>query len=68
MYALTRGYLDSVAISNISQFEEGLKEYAQKHAKTFYKEVKETKMWTDAGEAELKKVIQEYKDAFVISK
>ena len=68
LYALTRGYLDSVAIPNISQFEEGLKEYAQKHAKTFYKEVKETKMWTDAGEAELKKVIQEYKDSFVVSK
>ena len=36
--------------------------------KTFYKEVRETKMWTDAGEAELKKVIQEYKDSFIVSK
>ena len=68
LYALTRGYLDSVAIPNISQFEEGLKEYAQKQAKTFYKEVRETKMWTDAGEAELKKVIQEYKDSFVVTR
>ena len=68
LYALTRGYLDSVPIINIGLFEEGLKEYAQKHAKTFYKEVKETKMWTEAGETELKKVIQEFKDSFVVSK
>jgi len=68
LYALTRGYMDNISISDISAFEDGLKEYAQKNAKIFYKEVHETKMWTDAGEAELKKVIQEFKDTFVINK
>jgi len=68
LYALTRGYMDNISISDISAFEDGLKEYAQKNAKIFYKEVRETKMWTDAGEAELKKVIQEFKDTFVSNK
>ncbi|MEI6190844.1 MAG: F0F1 ATP synthase subunit alpha [bacterium] len=68
LYALTRGYMDNISISDISAFEDGLKEYAQKNAKIFYKEVRETKMWTDVGEAELKKVIQEFKDTFVINK
>ena len=42
-------------------------EYAQKNAKTFYKEVRESKMWTEAGEAELKKTITEFKGAFAIN-
>ena len=61
LYALTKGYLDDVAIDNIKSFEEGLTEYARKNAKTFYKDVTNTKMWTDAGEAELVKVIGEFK-------
>ncbi len=64
LYALTKGYLDDVAIDKIKLFEEGLIEYANKNAKDFYKEVKETKIWTDAGEQELVKVIGEYKNSF----
>lgn len=67
LYALTHGYLDDVAIADISQFEEELKEYAQKHAKTFYKELRETNMWTDAGEEELNNVIQEFKNMSAVS-
>ena len=33
-------------------------------AKLFYKDIRETKMWSDAGEAELKKVIGEFKNSF----
>jgi F-type H+/Na+-transporting ATPase subunit alpha len=67
LYALTKGYLDDVVIDKIKLFEEGLIEYANKNAKTFYKEVKETKIWTDAGEQELIKVIGEYKNSFTTS-
>ena len=65
MYALTKGYMDTIAIDKIKIFEEGLTEYARKNAKTFYKDVMETKMWTDAGEQELIKVIGDFKGSFV---
>jgi F-type H+-transporting ATPase subunit alpha len=64
LYSLTKGFMDDVAIDKIKLFEEGLAEYARRNAKTFYKEVKETKMWTEAGEAELVKVIGEFKNGF----
>ena len=67
LYALTKGYMDTVALDKIKLFEEGLPDYAQKNAKTFYKEISETKMWTDAGETELKKVLGEYRDSFLIA-
>lgn len=34
------------------------------HTKPFYKDPHETKMWTDKGEAELKKMIEELKNSF----
>ncbi len=64
MYALVKGFMDDVAIEKIKEFESGLIEYSDKHAKTFYKEVAESKMWTDKGEEELKKVIGEFKQSF----
>jgi F-type H+-transporting ATPase subunit alpha len=64
LYALTKGHMDDVAIDQIKSFEEGLIEYAKRNAKVFYKEVTDTKMWTDAGEEELKKVIGEFKQSF----
>jgi len=64
LYALTKGYMDNVAIDKIKLFEEGLVEYARKNAKAFYKEVMETKVFTEAGEQELVKVIGEFKGSF----
>ena len=64
LYALTKGLMDDVAVDQIKAFEEGLVEYARRNAKSFYKEVMETKMWTDQGEAELVKVIGEFKQSF----
>jgi F-type H+-transporting ATPase subunit alpha len=61
LYALTKGHMDDIAIDAIKSFEEGLTEYARRNAKTFYKEVTDTKMWSDAGEAELVKIIAEFK-------
>jgi len=65
LYALTKGFLDNIAVDQIKSFEEGLIEYAQRNAKTFYKEVIDTKMWTDAGEEELVKTINEFKQSFI---
>jgi F-type H+-transporting ATPase subunit alpha len=64
LYALTRGLLDDIALDKIKAFEEGLVEYAQSHAKKFMKEVIEKGMWSDDGEAELKKMIEECKGVF----
>ncbi|ETB63720.1 TPA: F0F1 ATP synthase subunit alpha [Candidatus Nomurabacteria bacterium] len=64
LYALTRGYTDNIPLDKIKEFESGLIEYAERNAKVFMKEITESKMWTDAGEAEIKKVIEEYIASF----
>ena len=64
LYALTKGFMDDVAIEKMKEFEAGLIEYSERNAKTFYKEVKESKMWTDKGEEELKRVIEDFKKSF----
>lgn len=66
LYTLVKGFMDDVPVAKIKEFEAGLIDYTESHAKTFYKDVKETKMWTDAGEAEIKKVIAEFKSGFKI--
>jgi F-type H+-transporting ATPase subunit alpha len=64
LYALTKGYMDDVPVEKIKEFEEGLINYAENNAKKFYKEIAETNMWTDAGETELKNVIEKFKNNF----
>jgi F0F1-type ATP synthase alpha subunit len=44
---LTKGYLDEVPMEKIKDFEAGLIDYSEAHAKTFYKEIAESRMWTD---------------------
>jgi len=63
-YALTKGFMDDAPVEKIKEFEAGLTEYSEQNAKTFYKEVKEAKMWTDKGEVELKKVIEDFKNGW----
>lgn len=65
LYALVNGYMDSVAIEKIKEFEQGLMEYAENNAKKFYKEILEKKMWTEEGEKEIKKTIEEFKNSFL---
>jgi F-type H+-transporting ATPase subunit alpha len=64
LYALTRGLVDDIAVDRIREFEAGLSDYAETHAKKFLKEIREKGMWSDEGEAEIKKVIEEYKGVF----
>ncbi len=63
-YALTKGYMDDVAIDKIKEFEAGLLEYTEQNAKFFYKDVRETKMWTEQGEEQLKQAIVDFKASF----
>ena len=63
-YALTKGYMDDIAIDKIKEFEAGLIEYTERNAVFFYKDVRETKMWTDKGEEQLKQAIADFKQSF----
>ncbi|MES2416156.1 MAG: F0F1 ATP synthase subunit alpha [Patescibacteria group bacterium] len=65
LYALVKGLLDDVPVEKIKEFEAGLIAYAENNAKIFLKEIREAKMWTDAGEAELKQAIGDYKAGFL---
>jgi F-type H+-transporting ATPase subunit alpha len=65
LYALTKGFMDKISIDKIKEFEQGLVDYAKRNAKTFLKEITTEKMWTDAGEAEIKKVIGDFANSFV---
>jgi len=65
LYALVKGFMDDVPVEQIKEFEAGLIEYTEHNAKTFYKEVKESKMWTDKGEMQLKKVVEDFKSSFM---
>lgn len=64
LYALTKGYMDDIPLERVKAFEEGLIEYSEQNAKSFYKEVSEKKMWGDKGEEELKKAIEDFKKNF----
>ena len=64
LYALTKGFMDDVAIDKIKEFEQGLTEYSERNAKVFYKQIAEKKMWDDKGEEELKKVIADFSSSF----
>ncbi|MFA5931903.1 MAG: F0F1 ATP synthase subunit alpha [Candidatus Paceibacterota bacterium] len=64
LYALTKGYMDDVPVEKIKEFEQGLTDYSEHNAKAFYKEIIEKKMWSDKGEEELKKVIEDFKKNF----
>ncbi len=64
LYALVKGYLDDVAVARIGEFQTGLISYAESNAKKFMKQIREKKMWDDDGEAEIKKVIGDYKTTF----
>ena len=64
LYALVKGMLDDVPLEKIREFEAGLVKYAEQNAKKFISEIRDQKMWTDEGETEIKKVIEDYKAFF----
>ncbi len=64
LYALTRGYIDSIAVTDIGRFQNELIDYAETNAKKFMSQVREKKMWEEDGEAELKSAIESFKSGF----
>jgi F-type H+-transporting ATPase subunit alpha len=64
LYALSKGFMDDIAIDKIKEFEQGLMDYSESKAKVFYKQINEKKMWDEKGEEELKKVIEDFKNSF----
>ena len=65
LYALTKGFMDDIPLEKIKEFEQGLIEYMENNVKVFYKDIADTKMWTDKSEAELKGVIEDFKTNFL---
>jgi F-type H+-transporting ATPase subunit alpha len=65
LYALVKGYMDNIPVDRIKEFEAGLIEYVENSARTFITDIINTKMWTDAGEEELKKAIENFKSEFL---
>ncbi|HAS80596.1 MAG: ATP synthase subunit alpha [Candidatus Nomurabacteria bacterium GW2011_GWE1_32_28] len=65
LYALVKGYMDNIPVEKIKEFEEGLINYTENNSKKFFKEISEKQMWSDAGEEELKKVIEDFKINFL---
>ena len=65
LYALVKGFTDDVPVEKIAEFCSGLTSYAENNAKKFFSDVRETKMWSDDGEAELKKAITDFKGTFL---
>jgi F-type H+-transporting ATPase subunit alpha len=65
LYALVKGYMDTVPVDKIKQFEEELADYAEQNAKDFYTDIEKSKMWTDESEASLKKAIEDFVKTFV---
>jgi F-type H+-transporting ATPase subunit alpha len=63
-YALTKGFMDTIPLEKIKVFEKQLVEYAERNATTFFKEIREQKMWTEAGEVELKKTLTDFVTVF----
>jgi len=64
LYALVKGYLDTIPVTDIARFQSELVEYVETNAKKFLNEVRTAKMWTDEGEAELKAAIDNFKVSF----
>ena len=64
LYALIKGFMDDVPVAKIKEFEQGLIDYTEANAKVFFKDIRETKMWSEAGEVEIKEMIGEFKSSF----
>lgn len=65
LYALIKGYMDTVPISDIKKFENEVISYVETHGTQFINEVTEKGMWSDESEELLKKLIGEAKEQFL---
>jgi F-type H+-transporting ATPase subunit alpha len=61
LYAVTNGYFDDIAVEKIGSAESGLYKFVRENYKTFYDHLEKEKVLTDELEAELKKVLEDFK-------
>ena len=64
LYALTRGYMDTVPVAKIKEFETALVSYVRATVPTFVSDIEKSKMWSDESEAKLKEAIADCKKNF----
>lgn len=65
LYALTRGYLDTVPVEKVKAFEAGLNDYLEANVAQFFNDIRETGMWKDESEVALKKGMEDFKESFL---
>ncbi len=65
LYALTRGYMDTVPVAKIREFEAGLIEFVEANCEEFISDITTKKMWEEASEAKLKTTIESFKSTFL---
>ena len=68
LYAATNGYLDDIEIEKVKEFEQGLHQYCQNHAKDLLTKIAKEKQITPEIEEKLKQIINEFKQTFVEAK
>lgn len=64
LYAGTNGYLDDIAVTRVSEFEEQFMDYMDAHGKKVMESVKKEKKITEETEEKLKKLITDFKKGF----
>jgi F-type H+-transporting ATPase subunit alpha len=65
LYALAKGYFDTIPLEKVKEFEAELISYVESHGELFITDVVEKGMWSDEGEELLKKLIIEAKEQFL---
>ncbi len=68
IYAITNNYAKDIEVSDIKEFEEGLIDYVNVHYKDILKKLKVAADFSDGLKESLDKVINEYKEKFLLSK
>ncbi|MGF6907775.1 F0F1 ATP synthase subunit alpha [Fusobacterium sp. PH5-44] len=63
-YCVTKGFLDSVSLEKVKDFEIGLLEYLKREESTILKEIRDKKTISPEIEDKLKEVIKDYKKNF----
>ena len=64
IYAVVNGYLKTVEISQVREFEQGLFRYLDTHAHKLLRAIAETQVLSEQSEAELKEALTAYPEEF----
>jgi F-type H+-transporting ATPase subunit alpha len=64
LYAGINGYLDDIAVNQVTSFVKGLREYLKTGSNSYYQAVQSSKVLGDAEEAALKTALVDFKKTF----